>query len=114
MAHGLAFREVFATPGFRAWIGAPTYESPEVGRFAEAVYKAGLVRTEFDWSRWAAGDGAAFRSAAAMAGADLETLVNCLTVQVRADRFSTGALAEAIDAGAIPAVLARLQVLKES
>ena len=86
--------------------------SSEILGFERALSEHGFV-VPFDWPTWADEGMAIQRDPARLSEADLRTVVRLFTLHVRADRFSEGHLAEAIDQGWLLALLERLRVLQE-
>lgn len=89
----------------------PTVEySPEFLGFLRALGGHGFL-VPFDWPAWA-DDGMAIQTdPSRLAEADLATIVRLFTMHVRADRFSEGHLATAIERGWLLALLRRLRTL---
>jgi hypothetical protein len=125
-----SFREEFEDPKFRAgaWSSPTTSAdghlqmpvmdlSPVVQRFHDAAYEHEWVMNYFDWSEWA-------RSSQAvrlrdepdgLANASEFDLFRLLTVCIRQEKFSEGALLEAFDSGLIKRIVERATtILAES
>ncbi|HEX6844955.1 MAG TPA: DUF6508 domain-containing protein [Actinomycetota bacterium] len=84
--------------------------SQDVLDFLRALSGHGFV-VPFDWPAWASEGMAIQEDPARLAEADLWTVVRLFTLHVRADRFSEGHLAEAIERGWLLALLDRLRAL---
>jgi hypothetical protein len=84
--------------------------SQEVLDFLRALAGNGFV-VPFDWPAWASEGMAIQEDPARLAEADLWTVVRLCTLHVRADRFSEGHLAEALERGWFLALLGRLRAL---
>lgn len=117
----LAFLPQFDQPDLSAgtWRGGPGQfpywdPNPQVQAFVQTLYDTEFV-FDFDWGAWS---DEAHRytagGAAVLANADLLTLRKLLTSYVRADRFSTGTLAEMFANGQIVAILRRLKLIRDA
>jgi hypothetical protein len=80
-----------------------------VHTFLEAAYAEGWVLRSFDWPDWAGSEEAARLrdDPAALARATPEQLMRLLTVCIRQDRFSDGALLSAFESGLIRRIVQR-------
>jgi hypothetical protein len=85
--------------------------APEILAFERALAEHGFV-VPFGWPAWAEEGMGIQRDPALLGEADLRTIVRLFTLHVRADRFSEGHLAEAIERGWLLALLERLEVLR--
>lgn len=68
----------------------------------------------FDWPGWQTEAQRYFADPDLLASADVATLQKLVTTLVRAERFSGGYLAQAIDSGRIRAILRRLQAIRDA
>jgi uncharacterized protein DUF6508 len=82
--------------------------APEVERLVGELYELGFV-VPFDWSGEAPQLLPLNEDEERMNTASLEEVVKLLTLHVRADRFSEGHLADALDRGLITRLLRRLK-----
>jgi hypothetical protein len=95
----------------------PWFEySPQAGEFRAAVGLSGLLQMGFAWPDWAGTPEAiALRTdREALDRATPDQLGKLLTMLIRADRFTEGALAEAFESGLITAVARRAKKLAET
>jgi hypothetical protein len=125
-----SFREEFEDPKFRAgaWSSPTTSAdghlqmpvmdlSPVVQRFHDAAYEHEWIMNYFDWSEWARSSQAArLRDEPdGLANASEFDLFRLLTVCIRQEKFSEGALLEAFDSGLIKRIVERATtILAES
>ncbi|MDQ0323700.1 hypothetical protein QO002_005907 [Pararhizobium capsulatum DSM 1112] len=120
------FAEKFGAPGFifGEWGGGPNadgeYQMPffdmsdEVQAFLEAAYEGHWVLdADFTWFEWKGGKEARrlFDEPGQIEKATVRQLAQMLTVVIRADRFSEGALDSAFESGLLPRILRRASVL---
>ena len=80
-----------------------------VHAFLKAAYAEGWVLSDFSWPDWASSEEAARLrdDPAALARATPEQLMRLLTVCIRQDRFSDGALLDAFESGLIRRIVQR-------
>lgn len=115
----------FSTPEFTMgrWAGGergpdgviqmPWFDySPAAQAFIQQVYDLEWVMP-FDWGQWAATDRALrlLSDPSSIETATAEELADLLTTIVRGDRFSEGELAQAHEAGILPAIVRRAGIL---
>lgn len=83
--------------------------SPRMRDLLHDISAAGWVSPEVDWMTWAATEEAQrlHHDRTALAGAAVEDLQRLLTAVVRADRFSEGTIADAVESGLLTAIAAR-------
>lgn len=100
-----------AEPG--AWSMSYTSYHPEVDRFVALTYEDGWVRANFDWGAWSATEDARTLrdDPNALATATPDQLAKLITVLVRQERFSEGALLWAFEAGMVLGIVRRAGVL---
>src|SRR4051794_1647786 len=94
----------------------PWFElSPQAQLFTRAVAEAGLLQVDFAWPDWGGTpEAVALRTdRAALAVATADQLGKLLTMLIREDRFSEGALAGSFDSGLIAAIARRARMLAE-
>jgi hypothetical protein len=91
----------------------PYIYSPQVLQFVETLYREGFI-VPFDWSAWQDEAARYVTDPSLLDSADLPTLQKLLTTHVRADRFSSGHLAQMIECGHILAVLRRLKTIRDT
>jgi len=86
-----------------------------VQSFVETAYGNGWVLSDFDWSSWAQSAEARLLrdDEVALSKATFEQLCRILTVCIRADRFSEGALFDAFESGLILRIVRRAAALAE-
>jgi hypothetical protein len=82
--------------------------APEVQALVRELYESGFI-VDFDWPSEGLQLEQLHENQEAMNGASLEDVVKLLTLHVRADRFSEGHLADALDRGLITQLLRRLK-----
>ena len=95
----------------------PWFEySPEADEFRAAVGRSGLLQIDFAWPDWAGTPEAiALRTDRdVLAAATPDQLGKLLTMLIREDRFSEGALAESFESGLIEAIARRASSLADS
>lgn len=87
--------------------------APMTSRFHQAAYENGWVLRDFDWMEWVASEEAQalLASEEAIGRASASQLMKLLTVHVRSERFSEGALLRAFESGHILAIVRRAQGL---
>lgn len=78
-----------------------------------AFYENGFI-VGFDWTSWQEEAERYWLDPEAVANADLTTVRRLITTHVRKDRFVEGHLAAAFEEGHIRALLARLEVIRQS
>ena len=117
--HGLAaFLPAFTSRDFTfgewssdSWPGVPPdYRmSDAAASFVKAAYDLGWVLTDFDWGEWQHTlEAARLRdNADAISSANADQLAKLLTMFIRGDRFSEGALASAFHAGVLTGIIRR-------
>ena len=119
------FAVVFEAPGFVAGeyvtpvsepgVGSMPYAHyhPEVDRCVTLAYEDGWVRANFDWGVWSAtAEARTLRDdPEALASATPDQLAKLMTVLVRQERFSEGALLWAFEAGLMLGIVRRAGVL---
>ena len=81
-----------------------------VYRFVDTLYREGFV-VPFDWPAWQEQAQQLMDDPALLVSVDLATLQKLLTTHVRAERFTSGHLAQIIDSGHLRAILRRLQAI---
>jgi hypothetical protein len=94
----------------------PWFEySAQADEFRAAVGRAGLIQMGFAWPDWAGTpEAVALRNDRdALARATPDQLGKLLTMLIREDRFSEGALAESFESGLIAATARRAKSLAE-
>ena len=121
-----AFREDLENPEFRAGEWASFTKSEQgyfqmpyvvlgttAKRFIDAAYENGWVMADFDWSEWAQTSRAVQLrdDHESMVTATASELFRMLTVCIRQDRFSEGALLEAFNSGLIKRIVQRAAIL---
>lgn len=121
-----AFAEIFDSPSFvfGEWGGGENkdgvYQMPYFGMsnkanaFVKAAYNGHWVLDgEFSWVQWKEGKEARrlFNEPGQIEKANVRQLVQMLTVVIRADRFSDGALNSAFQSGLLQRILRRAAVL---
>lgn len=89
----------------------PYIYSPQVIQFVETLYREGFI-IPFDWTAWRDEAARYLADSSLLGSADLFTLQKLLTTHVRADRFSSGHLAQMIECGHILAILRRLKIIR--
>ena len=82
----------------------------------KVLYAKGWIRSDFDWPNWAPSPEArALRDdPAALAEATADQLAKLLTVVVRQERFSDGALLAAFDSGLILGIVRRAAAILDA
>jgi Family of unknown function (DUF6508) len=98
-------------------ISLPYYQLSPLGTsFFHMVYNSGWIDSALDWIAWAQSDeGQHFLHDKRHLGqADARVLRNVLTVIIRGDRFTEGALFGAYDSGLLLAIAKRAAVLAEN
>ena len=118
----LPFLTTFKTPGFEfgSWITESSHDdgvaifpyvslSKYAAAFVQACYDFGWVVAEFDWTDWQGSKEATdlCQDATAIAQASPEKLAHLLTVCIRQDRFSEGALQSSFESGLLTRILTR-------
>lgn len=90
-----------------------TNHSNTVRAFVQATYRHDWVRSDFDWPDWARSQEARELKDddAVLCGASCEQLARLLTVCIRQDRFSEGALLAAFNSGLILRIVLRAQAI---
>lgn len=115
------FAVVFEAPGFEpgehvvpasepgVWSISDTSYHPEVDRFVALAYEDGWVRADFDWGAWSAtAEARTLRDdPVALASATPDQLAKLITVLVRQERFSEGALLAAFEVGLVLGIVRR-------
>jgi hypothetical protein len=115
------FAIVFEAPGFGAgevvapalvpgiWSMPYTRYHPEVDRFVTLAYEDRWVRTNFDWGAWSTTEEARTLrdEPEALAAATADQLAKLITILVRQERFSEGALLAAFEAGLVLGIVRR-------
>lgn len=96
-----------APPARASWLREP----PEHLRLKQALHDHGFVRP-FDHAAWQPLAERYRRDPATIEEAPLADLCNLLTDIVRADRFSAGTFAAAVQSGTVAAILRRLRALR--
>lgn len=124
-----AYIPVFEHPAFTAgtWVeskqvevGVSTFPyynfSEQLNEFHDMCYREGWVLMEFDWMTWEWSPEAEMLVAdlQSVDGANSEQLARLLTTILRKERFSDGAIAEAIESELVLAILRRASGLATS
>ncbi len=88
--------------------------SEAMSRFVQTAYEDGWVSPEVDWPSWMeTKEARRLRDdPTAISDASVEQLQKLLTTLIRQDRFVTGALAGAFEAGMLTAVVRRAEQLR--
>jgi hypothetical protein len=122
------FLPTFERPDFKAgeWRGGEEIEpgvlsmpavhySDTVTAFIDTIYKHDCVSADLDWPKWAqSSEAARLRDdETVLDGATSEQLRRLLTVCIRQDRFSEGALLESFHSGLIVRILRRAAAILE-
>ncbi len=120
------YAPVFAAPGFEfaSWVKYPRDAQgrvvlpecvwgPEANGFVDMAYRFGWVLAPFDWSKWGNSEEARTLLAGPehVSAASAEQLARLLTVFVRSDRFSEGALLDAFQNRFLTAIARRASVI---
>lgn len=120
------FLEPLSQPGFQAgaWVTPPPAEDGTVGwpyvdycgtarAFRDAAYEKGWLNNRFRWPEWAATENAQrLRDETRfLAAASSDDLARLLTVCIRQERFSEGALLAAFDSGLILGIVRRANTI---
>ena len=98
-------------------LSMPWFElSSEAEVFTRAVGEAGLLQVGFAWPDWAGTPeaGALRTDRQALARATPDQLGKLLTMLIREDRFSEGALAASFESGLIAAIARRARALSDA
>lgn len=87
--------------------------TPITSRFHQAAYENGWVLSDFNWMEWATSSEALGLQGSneAIDHASASQLMKLLTVCVRSERFSEGALLQAFESGLMLAIIRRAVVL---
>lgn len=123
------FLQEFERPGFKAgeWAGGEEIEpnvlsmpfidyGDVVSSFIDAAYLHGWIVNDFDWGEWSNSAEAKrlHGDESAVADATVEQLRRLLTLHIRQDRFSEGALLKAFESGLMLRIVRRAAVLASS
>lgn len=87
--------------------------SDAAGEFADACYEHHWVLGGQDWIPWASDAEDLAEHPTRFETADIDQISRCLTVYLRADRFSEGTLAHCFQTGAIAAIVRRMKTLAD-
>lgn len=89
------------------------HHAPITIQFHQAAYENGWVLRDFDWMEWVSSEEAQslLASEEAIGRASASQLMKLVTVHVRSERFSEGALLRAFESGLILAIVRRAQGL---
>jgi hypothetical protein len=86
----------------------PNFYSEKTSEFIQALYENNFIQA-LDWS-----DFNTLENVENIEHADIDTLVKILTAYVRADRFSSGSVANLIKEGYLLRILYRLREIKNT
>lgn len=86
----------------------PYFYSEKTSEFIHALYENNFIQA-FDWSEFNT-----LESVEKIENTDIDTLVKILTAYIRADRFSSGSVANFIKEGHLLRILYRLREIKNA
>lgn len=86
----------------------PHFYSEKNSEFIQALYENNFIQA-FDWSQFNT-----LQNVENIEHADIDTLVKILTAYIRADRFSSGSVANLIKEGHLLRILYRLREIKNN